>query len=180
MSLSRRNFGFLGWPQGRRFVRPLWYWDAPDKGLADETRHDQHRILCEAKLQIPLVPETFEPLCCAVVPQRPQGPGQITFDDALRPPVQFRAYGPQPVEDGPRRGFVLGGAAALPATPDHHDLRAVVDPGGQILCQGASVYEGSGQDGPRPTRGLHDAGPIGGREGDRGVRGHFRIKDLGG
>ncbi len=111
----------------------------PDEGIADEAPHDGHRVLGEAELNIPLVPETFQPPRRTVVPQRPHGARQIAFDDASGQPVQFSTAKPQPVEDGSRRSLVLGGAATLPAAPDHHHLGAVVGLAGQRLSKDAGV-----------------------------------------
>src|ERR671913_1013076 len=101
MPLSRTNLGFLCWPEGRRLAEPLRGGDTPDEGIADQTRHDGHSVLGEAEFQVPLIPETFQPPCRTVVPQRPRGAREITLDDAPCPPVKFNIMGLQPVEDGP-------------------------------------------------------------------------------
>src|SRR5829696_9670276 len=85
---------------------------------------------------------------------------------------------PQPVENGPCRCLVLGGAVTLPATSDNHHLVAVVGPAGQLLRQDASVDEGAGQDGARTAGGLQDEGPVRGREGDGGAGRYLRTQDL--
>src|SRR5829696_4186934 len=82
------------------------------------------------------------------------------------------------MEDSTRGGLILGGAAACPPAPDHHNLGIVVCPPRQKVGQNAGVDEGAGQDGPRATGCLHDAGPVRGREGDRGVRGYVVTQDL--
>ena len=143
-----------------------------DEGIADEAWHDGHRVLGEAELNVPFVPNTFQPARRTVVLQRPHGARQITFDDASGPPVQFSTARPQPVEDGSRRSLVLGGAATLSAASDHH-LGAVVGLAGQLLSKDAGVDEGTGQDGPPTAGSLHDAGPVRRREGDRGGGRHL-------
>ena len=82
---------------------PSGYRNTPDEGTADEARHDGHRVLGEAKLQVRLVPETFRPPCRTVAAQGPHRARQITLDDSPGPPVQFRAARVQPVEEGTRR-----------------------------------------------------------------------------
>src|SRR5688572_11415650 len=99
--LSRRNFGFLRWPQGRKLAGLAGSFGDPDEGVADEARHYLHRVLGQAEFQIPRVPEASEPPRRAVVPELSQGAIQITLDDAACPPVQLDAAGPQPAEDGP-------------------------------------------------------------------------------
>src|SRR5215210_9526528 len=163
---------------GRRLAGPPGRCSPSDEGIADEARHDGHRVLSEAELNVPLVPETIQPPRRTVVPQRPHGARQITFDDAPGPPVQFRTTRPQPVEDGSRRSLVLGGAATLPAAPDNHYLCAVVGPSGQLLGQDTGVDEGTGQDGPGAAGGLHDARSVRSRECDLGAWRYLRTQDL--
>src|SRR5215203_426597 len=105
--LVKINFGFSRWPYGRRSTGPPGGRSAPDEGIADEARHDGHRVLGEAILQVRPVPETFQPPCRTVVPQRPRRASQVTLDDAPGPPVQLRTPRPQPMEDGSGRILVL-------------------------------------------------------------------------
>src|SRR5215212_10163108 len=169
MSLSRTNLGFLCWPQGRRSTGVLRSRNTPDEGIADEARCDGHRVFGEAKLQVLFVPETLQSPCRAVVLQHPHGARQVTVDHTPGTPVQLSTPRAQPVEDGSGRGLVLRGAPSLPAAPDYHHLSAIVVRAGQLLGKDAGVNECAGQDGPRATGGLHDAGPVRSREGDRGA-----------
>src|SRR5215213_7334650 len=173
MPLSRTNLGFLCWPRGRRSAGLLRSRHTPDEGIADEARCDGYRVFGEAKPEVLLVPETLQPPCRAVVLQRPHGARQVSVEDTPGPPVQFSTPRAKPVEDGPACGLVLGGAPTLPAAPDYNHLCAVVGRAGQLLGNDAGVDESSCQDGPRATGGLHDAGPVRGREGDRGARRHL-------
>src|SRR5215212_3561664 len=167
--LSRRKLGFLCWPSGRRLAGPPGPCNPPDEGIADEARHDGHRVLREAELNVLLVPETFQPPRRTVVPQRAHGARQITLDYAPGPPVQISTTRPQPVEDSSRRSLILGDAATLPAAPDNNYLCAIVGPSGQLLSQDTGVDEGTCQDGPGAPGGLDDARSVRSRECDLGA-----------
>src|SRR5919107_4849168 len=125
----------------------------------------------------------------APYPRRGRTPGPPrTRDVSASVPRCCCARSPRNAIDRPRRHawperqvgpcccLVLGGAVTLPATSDnHHHLVAVVGPAGQLFRQDASVDEGAGA---RTAGGLQEAGPVRGREGDRGAGRYLRTQDL--
>ena len=92
------------------------------------------------------------------------------LDATSGPFVQVRATRPQAVQDSSGRRLILGGAVAFPAAPDYHVPGVIVGSIGYILREAFRVDEGAGKDDPGTACGLHDAGPVRGREGEGGIR----------